>query len=688
MASQTTTTLNVKVNARQLKQLEQQLGKTFDGKSAREFNGVTEEVGEGFEQAAEHAKSLESAIDEASGHVNNLKRLRKELDDIAKSARQATSEMRALSQASGGVGGAGGGGGGAGGAPAGGYGNGGSGGPGGQGGAGNGGSGGGGGDKADQHDQLRAFGGIGGTVALAGGFIAAAMSMGAGAKQAYIERGQARMAGAGFVDSSDIHTSAFADMGVNETEATQKHIAMARASGNTMRGIAIAGAHAAGLRSGTSGEELAGVQRSLSLAGGQSGDMQAITALEIAVRNGLEGANASKYLQQIASMSEEQVKIGNLSYDWMASSAGAELLGMNLGDTPGAHVAGQSLMQSFQQGVMNKGFQAGSDPTTFMLARAAGFKGGGAEDFATAMLKMQDPKQNAAMMGSYLQQFGGVGGNLETLLKQRALASAGMGNVSAEAIGAMSMMPDSYKMSAHGGRFAADSFAAVSDVAGDNSLIREANIHNQMIAAGGKVVGTFQRLAEVTNNLVLQFEAAGVYDIAVGLAVTLETVAKGVAGLVKAIKALINFIGGSDENIKKNITYVGLSPKNVPIYSFQYRIDQTETLYLGTIAQEVEKVYPEVVSQARGYLAVDYSQLDIDMQVFSEAAKTFVPMGPVDYLKMLANVIVPLEEKAVAEGHAESDRFKDCMSQLVEVQNSLQALNTGDNKGATCRKNT
>lgn len=67
----------------------------------------------------------------------------------------------------------------------------------------------------------------------------------------------------------------------------------------------------------------------------------------------------------------------------------------------------------------------------------------------------------------------------------------------------------------------------------------------------------------------------------------------------------------SDVRLKENIELVGQSPSGINIYEFNY-IDSPHR-YQGVMAQEV----PEASFEVKGYLAVDYSKVDVDFKKLS-----------------------------------------------------------------------
>jgi hypothetical protein len=68
-----------------------------------------------------------------------------------------------------------------------------------------------------------------------------------------------------------------------------------------------------------------------------------------------------------------------------------------------------------------------------------------------------------------------------------------------------------------------------------------------------------------------------------------------------------------DRRFKTNIEQVGISEEGIPIVTFNYNTD-LDKKYRGVIAQDVEKVIPEAVSEKDGYKYVDYSKLSVKFE--------------------------------------------------------------------------
>jgi len=82
--------------------------------------------------------------------------------------------------------------------------------------------------------------------------------------------------------------------------------------------------------------------------------------------------------------------------------------------------------------------------------------------------------------------------------------------------------------------------------------------------------------------------------------------------------------GRSDRRLKLNATYLGTSPLGVPVYLFNYRQGMNTSqplplgLYRGTMAQDLLDMpafRSAVTKNPDGYYRVDYSKLDVNMEL-------------------------------------------------------------------------
>ena len=69
----------------------------------------------------------------------------------------------------------------------------------------------------------------------------------------------------------------------------------------------------------------------------------------------------------------------------------------------------------------------------------------------------------------------------------------------------------------------------------------------------------------------------------------------------------------SDIKLKENVEQVDTSPDGYKVYEFNYKGNNTR--YRGAMAQDVVKKNPMAVGIRDNYLTVDYSKIDVDMEV-------------------------------------------------------------------------
>ena len=92
----------------------------------------------------------------------------------------------------------------------------------------------------------------------------------------------------------------------------------------------------------------------------------------------------------------------------------------------------------------------------------------------------------------------------------------------------------------------------------------------------------------------------------------------GLFGMIVAA-GIQGAIMSSDDRLKYDITRVGTSPSGIPKYTFRYRLDGKHgPKYIGTSAQDLIAMgRKDAVGQTEkdGFYAVDYSKLDVTMEV-------------------------------------------------------------------------
>ena len=90
-------------------------------------------------------------------------------------------------------------------------------------------------------------------------------------------------------------------------------------------------------------------------------------------------------------------------------------------------------------------------------------------------------------------------------------------------------------------------------------------------------------------------------------------VASQVMGIVSGGIDIYDTIKNSDINVKENIKQVGVSPNGHKIYEFNYK--GFKDRWRGAMAQDVVKKNPLAVGIRDGILTVDYSKIDVNMEL-------------------------------------------------------------------------
>ena len=100
--------------------------------------------------------------------------------------------------------------------------------------------------------------------------------------------------------------------------------------------------------------------------------------------------------------------------------------------------------------------------------------------------------------------------------------------------------------------------------------------------------------------------------------------------VVAAAAAAAAAAGGgrrSDIQLKEDVTPLMRLDNGLELYRFRYK-GSDPTLYVGVMAQEVQKIDPSAVSRDRdGYLLVDYDRLGLKFMTWEEWMKRSVGEG-------------------------------------------------------------
>jgi len=91
------------------------------------------------------------------------------------------------------------------------------------------------------------------------------------------------------------------------------------------------------------------------------------------------------------------------------------------------------------------------------------------------------------------------------------------------------------------------------------------------------------------------------------------SVASSVVGIVSGGVDIYDTLKNSDIKLKENIEEVGVSPNGHKIYEFNYK--GFKERWRGAMAQDVVKKNPLAVGIRDGYLTVDYSKIDVNMEL-------------------------------------------------------------------------
>jgi hypothetical protein len=90
-------------------------------------------------------------------------------------------------------------------------------------------------------------------------------------------------------------------------------------------------------------------------------------------------------------------------------------------------------------------------------------------------------------------------------------------------------------------------------------------------------------------------------------------IASSVMSIASGGVSIYDTLKNSDIKLKENIEQVGVSPNGHKIYEFNYK--GFKDRWRGAMAQEVVKKNPLAVSIRDGHLTVDYSKIDVNMEL-------------------------------------------------------------------------
>ena len=91
-----------------------------------------------------------------------------------------------------------------------------------------------------------------------------------------------------------------------------------------------------------------------------------------------------------------------------------------------------------------------------------------------------------------------------------------------------------------------------------------------------------------------------------------EQESESTGGIGDAASGIAGAFALSDRRLKENIVPMGLE-NGYPVYSFNY-INIPEKTYIGVMAQDVEKIKPEAVTETEGTKRVNYDMIGVKMR--------------------------------------------------------------------------
>lgn len=121
-------------------------------------------------------------------------------------------------------------------------------------------------------------------------------------------------------------------------------------------------------------------------------------------------------------------------------------------------------------------------------------------------------------------------------------------------------------------------------------------------------------LSETKDNGV-SFDSYGIHPIKDGFYNLGTTDLKFDKAYIKTVNATVGFFQTSDERLKDEIKPIETNLDDLSKLrrvSFIFKNDKSKQRQIGFIAQEIKKLYPELVSETEnGYLTIDYSKLSV-----------------------------------------------------------------------------
>tara|TARA_Y100000593_G_scaffold92590_1_gene184750 strand:+ start:2429 stop:3496 length:1068 start_codon:yes stop_codon:yes gene_type:complete len=216
----------------------------------------------------------------------------------------------------------------------------------------------------------------------------------------------------------------------------------------------------------------------------------------------------------------------------------------------------------------------------------------GQQGLSTAMQNVGDQMANMYTQGAQMAgNIAGVGTNL--MQQAGSMATSQEGNILQTALANQAATNQASQFGAEAQNVANQFTAgAMNDMAQFNA---QQSLQNQQFNASNQMNFT-------TWNAAQDF-AADQFNASQANEATMANAANTAAATNSVIGAI------SDINMKENIDQIGnLKTNGLPVYEFNYIFDSTKTKQIGLIAQDVEKIIPEAVTEVNGIKHVNYNE--------------------------------------------------------------------------------
>lgn len=222
-----------------------------------------------------------------------------------------------------------------------------------------------------------------------------------------------------------------------------------------------------------------------------------------AVATGLEGSQIGQHLQQMAGLMERGYETGST-----LSTLGLSQTMLGLSGAGIAPVQAGRIASGFTGAMMSQGMSGPQGAAGWALMRAAGYTGrGGPGEYARTMFALQNPSEQAGVLGKYIEQLrmSGMNPDDQALVMQRAFQQIGV-TLGADQVRALAS--GGFKPGASGG-LGADTLIGKGQLAmtAFGAITGEAGLEAQRVGIGGKIAPAMQDMLRSVNNIADAFSS-------------------------------------------------------------------------------------------------------------------------------------------------------------------------------------